>query len=283
MSSVTETTPRTLPLVVIRPPTRWLPIDLRELWQYRELVLVLVKRDLQSRYQQSLLGLAWFGLQPLMTALIFTIIFGQFARLPSDGAPYLLFFLSGLLVWSAFATTVSGAVQSLVVGANLVRKVYFPRMVLPASSALAASADLSVGLAVLGAWMAWEQVPVTLAALLLPCFVAIALVLGLGLGLWLSALHAQYRDVAYGVQYALQTWLYLSPIAYASSIVPERFRALYSLNPMAPVVEGFRWAALGTPPPDPASVCVAALVAVVVLVSGAYFFRSREATLADVV
>jgi lipopolysaccharide transport system permease protein len=260
-----------------------MPIDFEELWAYRELLHVLVVRDITGRYQQSILGFGWFALQPLITALIFSVVFGVFARLPSDGLPFPIFFLAALIPWTLFATALNGAVSSLVTGSSLVKKVYFPRMILPASSVLAALIDFAGALVILLVLMLYAGLMPTRAVVILPLLVAIPLGLALGLGLWCSALHVQYRDVARTVQFVVQAWMYLSPVAYSTSIVPEQYRTLYFLNPMAGVINGFRWALLGTEAPPWPQLCLSAALVIVVLISGAFFFRSRETIFADVV
>jgi lipopolysaccharide transport system permease protein len=276
MSSSTQT-------VRIRPPSRWSPIDFQELWQYRELLHVLVVRGIAARYQQSILGVGWFALQPLITALIYSVVFGVFARLPSEGVPYPLFFLTALLPWSFFSTALTGSVNSLVTSSNLVKKVYFPRMLLPTASVLTALIDFLAAAVILLALMVYFGRAPTAAAVLLPLLLVIPLLLALGLGFWFSALHVQYRDVAPTVQFITRSWMFLSPVIYPTSLVPEHLKPFYYLNPMAGVIDGFRWALLGTSPPPWPYLWLSVVLVSLVLISGAFFFRSRETTFADVV
>ncbi|MGQ9569001.1 MAG: ABC transporter permease [Anaerolineae bacterium] len=264
-------------------PTRgWKVLDLRELWEYRELLYFLTWRDIRVRYKQTVLGAAWAIIQPFFTMVVFSLFFGRLAKVPSDGVPYPIFSYAALLPWNYFAGSLSGAGNSLVGSANLIRRVYFPRLVIPLSSVLAGLVDFAIAFLVLLGMMVYFGVRPTTGALLLPGFLLLALVTALGVGLWLSALNVKYRDVRYVIPFLTQFWMFATPVAYPSSLLGEPWRTLYGLNPMVGVVEGFRWALLGTQPPS-TMVGVSALVAVVLLVSGAFYFRQVERTFADVI
>lgn len=266
----------------IRPSRGWAAVNLRELWAYRDLLAILAWRDVKLRYRQTALGVIWVVLQPLLAAAIFSVIFGLFARLPSDGAPYGLFVLAGLLPWTFIAGTVQRAGNSLVAEARLISKVYFPRLLIPLASAAAVLIDLAVGLLVLGLAAALWGVAPGWRLLSLPLFVLLGLLLGVGASLWIAALNVRYRDFAYALPFLIQVWLYASPVVYATSLVPERWRALYGLNPAVAVIEGFRWATLGGPPPGGATLAAGALISLSLFVGGALFFRRVERGVADV-
>lgn len=266
----------------IRPGRGWAAINLRELWAYRDLLAILAWRDVKLRYRQTALGVIWVVLQPLLAAAIFSVIFGLFARLPSDGAPYGLFVLAGLLPWTFIAGIVQRAGNSLVAEARLISKVYFPRLLIPLASAAAVLIDLAVGLAVLGLATAASGVAPGWRLLSLPLFGMLGLLLGVGASLWIAALNVRYRDFAYALPFLIQVWLYASPVVYAGSLVPERWRALYCLNPAVAVIEGFRWAILGSPPPGAATLAAGALISLALFVGGALFFRRVERGIADV-
>jgi lipopolysaccharide transport system permease protein len=270
------------PVIHIRPPSGWVPVDWRELWEHRELLRAIVGRDLVARYKQSLLGITWLALQPIITAVIFWFVFGRLVGVSTGGAPAFLFFFSALVGWGLFAASVSAAVNSLVVNSNLLKKVYFPRLVLPISSVGGAIADagMSTALLVLATVLLDELRP---SLLLLPLYVTIATCLALGLGFWTSSLNVQYRDVGKSVQFVLQIWMYLSPIAYPLDLVPEALRSLYLANPMAVVVHGWRASVLGLEQPPLWSIALAAAIAAAVLLLGVYFFKAREAIFADIV
>ena len=271
------------PLVVITPPRGWRSLGLEELWEYRELLSVLAWRDVSVRYKQSIVGVGWVLVQPLASALLFTVIFGHFARLPSDGLPYPVFAYSALLPWNFFSRAFSDTSNSLVGATHLVTKVYFPRLILPLSRVLGGLVDFAVSLLVLALLMGWYGVRPGWAVLLLPLFLALAGAAALGVGLWLTALHVRYRDVGYVIPFVLQLWMFATPVAYSGAIVPERWRPLYGLNPMVGVVEGFRWALLGTAPPHAAGLAVTAAIELAVLVGGLYYFRRAEQSIADYV
>lgn len=268
--------------VLIAPERRWPRIDLRELWAYRSLMLFLVWRDIKVRYAQTVLGASWAILQPVLATVVFTVVFGRFARMPSDGVPYSVFALSGLVPWTYFSTALNGAGNSLVSNTNLVTKVYFPRLVTPVAPILAAFVDFLIAFVVLLVVMfAMHVVPSPHALLLIPLVLASAAGTALGVGCWLAALNIQYRDVKHATPFLLQLWMYSSPVVYPLSLLPHRLQAIAALNPMVGVISGFRAALLGTPMPWEI-VAVSGGVAITLLVSGALFFRSRERIFADV-
>ena len=262
---------------------RSLRSDLREIWLYRDLLFLLTSRDVTLRYKQSTLGVAWAVLQPLILMATFSIVFGRFAKLPSDGYPYPLFVLCALLPWQYFSRSVSGSSSSLVSSASLVTKVYFPRLILPISKTLSGLVDLGVSFLLLGCVLAWYRVMPGWQLVLLPVFVAIAMVTALAVGLWLTALNVRYRDIGLIVPFLVQIWMYASPIAYSMNLVPQHWRWIYSLNPLVGVVEGFRWALLGKAPPDSGPMLVSMLMVVLLLVGGLAYFRRTERNFADVI
>jgi len=262
---------------------RTLRSDLREMWAYRDLMTLLIRRDISIRYKQSAIGIAWAVVQPLMMMLIFSVIFGRFAKLPSEGIPYPLFTLAALLPWLYFMRALTGSSESLVSSANLVKKVYFPRLILPISKAVAGLVDFAVAFMLLAILLAWYGVVPGWEILLLPVFVFIAMVTALGAGLWLTALNVKYRDIGLMVPFIVQIWMYISPIAYSATIVPQKWLWLYSLNPLVGVVEGFRWSLLGRPPPDLHAMALSLLIVLILFVGGVAFFRRTERTFADVI
>ncbi len=270
-------------VVRIRPGRGWAPLRLRELVEFRELFYFLVWRDVKVRYKQTALGAAWAVIQPFFTMLVFSIFFGRLAKLPSDGVPYPVFAFAALVPWTFFATTLGLSSNSLVSSANLITKVYFPRLIVPLASVLSGVVDLAIAFVVLLGMLAWYGIPLAATALWIPAFALLAIVTAAGVGVWLSALNVEFRDVRYAVPFLVQFWMFATPIAYSSSHVPERWRGLYGLNPMVGVVDGFRWALLGAPRPPGISVAASALAAIVLLITGAYYFRRVERTFADVV
>ena len=272
------------PVTVIRPTRGWAALNMGDLWRYRDLLLILAGRDVKLRYKQTLLGVTWVILQPLLTALIFTVIFGNFAKMPSDGQPYMLFTFAGLLSWNLFSQSLQRAGNSLVDSAAMISKVYFPRMSIPVASTGAVLVDFGVSLAVFVVLMVVYQVVPTWRLLTLPFFLMLTLVTAVGVSLWLSALSVYYRDFMYAIPFVIQAWMYASPVAYAASIVPERWRLLYSLNPAMGFIEGFRWALLGGESPLTVQmVAISTLGALVAFVSGAFIFRRIERGFADVI
>ncbi len=272
-----------VPVLVIEPSRGWVGLKLKELWEYRELVYFLVWRDVKVRYKQTALGAAWAVIQPLFSMLVFTVVFGKLAKMPSDGIPYPLFSYAALLPWNYFAQGLSSSSDSLVGSANLIRKVYFPRLAIPVAAVCGGVVDFLIAFGVLLLMMGYFGVAPTANIVWLPLLLLLALVTALGVGLWLSALNVQYRDVKYTVPFLVQFWMYATPIVYPSSLLPEPWKTLYGLNPMAGVVEGFRWALLGVKTPPGPMLWASVAAAVVLLVSGAYFFRRMEKTFADVV
>jgi len=271
------------PVFRIRPERGWVALRLREVWEYRELLYFLVWRDVKVRYKQTVLGAAWALLQPLATMLVFTLFFGRLARVPSDGIPYPLFSFTALVPWMFFANALGQSSNSLVGSANLLRKVYFPRLVIPVAAALGGLVDLAVSSTVLAGMLLVYRVELTARVAWVAPLVALALVVSLGAGLWLSALSVQYRDVRYVAPFLTQFWMFATPVVYSSSRLGEPWRTVYGLNPMAGVVEGFRWALLGTGVAPGPMVAVSVAAALVLLATGAYYFRRMEKTFADLV
>ena len=267
----------------IEPPHGWAALELRELWLYRELLFFLAWRDIKLRYKQTALGAAWAILQPLLTMVIFSVIFGQLAKLPSDGIPYPIFTYAALLPWQLFSFALTNSSNSLINSQNLISKVYFPRLIIPLASTLAGLMDFAIAFLVLLGLMAYYHITPTMAILYLPLFLILALLSALAVGVWLSALSVEYRDVRYIVPFLTQFWMYATPIAYASSLIPENWRLLYGLNPMTGVVEGFRWALLGIQTSGGSMILVSAAVVVVMFISGLYYFRRMENNFADVI
>ncbi len=273
----------TVPVVLIKPSTGWVPLRLRELWEYRELLYFLTWRDIKVRYKQTVLGAAWAILQPLLTMVVFSVFFGRLARIPSDGLPYPLFAYAALVPWTFFANGLSQASNSLVASARLITKVYFPRLAIPIGAVLSGLVDFALAFLVLLGMMFFYGIKPTLAILWLPLFLLLALVTSLGVALWLSALNVQFRDVRYVLPFITQFWMLASPIAYPSSLLEPHWRMAYAVNPMVGVVEGFRWALLGVHTSPGPIVLVSWVAAIVVLVSGALYFRRMEKTFADVI
>jgi lipopolysaccharide transport system permease protein len=275
--------PPSLETLVLEPARGWAPLNLRDLWRYRELVFFLTWRDISVRYKQTALGAAWAILQPVFTMLVFSVFFGGLGRIPSDDRPYPLFTFCALLPWQLFAHALTESSNSLVANERLITKVYFPRLIIPLAATLAGLVDFVIAFGVLVVLMAGYGAAPTWAVLTLPLFVIFVLLAALAVGLWLSALNVQYRDVRYTLPFLTQAWLFITPIAYPSSLIPEPWRALYGLNPMAGVVEGFRWALLGLDQPPLGLLAVSAGVVAVLLVGGLYYFRRMERTFADIV
>jgi len=273
-----------LDVTLIRPYKGWSRKDLLELWQYRELIFFLTWRDIKVRYKQSVLGAGWAILKPLVSMLVFYIIFSRLAGIPTDGAPGPVFYFAGLLPWMLFQEGVTKASGSLVAGSNLITKVYFPRVAIPLSSVLAGLLDFGLAFLVLLGIMAFYGMAPTRSAWALPLFLLLALVTAVGVGLWTSALNVRYRDVGYITPFILLAWLYASPVVYSSTLIPEGgWQLLYALNPMAGVVQGFRWAMLGVGAPPSGFLAISAAVALTLLISGFLYFRRMERTFADVI
>jgi lipopolysaccharide transport system permease protein len=271
-----------LPVLRIEPSRGWVSLGLGELWEYRELLYFLVWRDIKVRYKQTALGATWAILQPVMTMMVFSVFFGRLAKLPSDGIPYPVFVFAALLPWQLFAYALSESANSLVVSQNLIKKVYFPRLVVPIASVLAGLVDFAISFVVLLGLMAYYGIRPTPAVAVLPLFVMFAVAAALSVGLWLSALNVQFRDVRYTIPFLTQFWMFATPVAYPSSLVPEKWRTLFGLNPMAGVVEGFRWALLGKAKSPGPLLFVSIAVVVVLLIGGLIYFRRMESTFADV-
>ena len=278
-----QTADAQLPVTIIRPSKGWISLKLGELWAYRELLYFLTWRDVKVRYKQTILGAAWAIIQPFFTMIVFSLFFGRLAKIPSDGIPYPVFSYAALVPWTFFANGLGASSNSLVGSANLIKKVYFPRLVVPISAVISGGVDFVLAFAVLLGMMLFFGMVPTWNALWLPPLLLLALVTALGAGLWLTAMNVQFRDVRYAVPFLVQAWMFATPIAYPSSLLDEPWRTLYGINPMAGVVEGFRWALLGTETAPGAIIIVSALVAVGLLVSGAFYFRRMEKTFADVV
>ncbi|MDY7076054.1 MAG: ABC transporter permease [Chloroflexota bacterium] len=269
--------------VHIEPSRGWVSLKLHELWEYRELLYFLIWRDIKVRYKQTVLGAAWAIIQPFFTMVVFSLFFGQLAQVPSDDIPYPIFSYAALVPWTFFANGLTQASTGLVNHANLIKKVYFPRLAIPIARVLAGTVDFVLAfILLLGMMLAYSIVP-TVNLLWLPLLLLLALITSLGTGLWLSAMNVQFRDVGYTVPFITQFWMFATPIAYPSSLLPEPWRTLYGINPMAGVVEGFRWALLNTDTAPGPIIIVSSMVAVVMLVSGAFYFRRMEKTFADVV
>jgi homopolymeric O-antigen transport system permease protein len=267
----------------ITPKQRVFSLDLAELWSYRELLVLLAWRDATIRYKQSVIGIGWAVIQPLLMMIIFSAVFGSFAKLPSDGVPYPVFALCALLPWNYFARSLADSSNSLVGGSNLLTKIYFPRLILPVSKVFSGLIDFAIAFGLLLAVMLWYGIMPSLRIVTLPLFMIVAMLSAFGVGLWLTALNVKYRDVGFVVPFLIQAWLYASPVAYSSSIVPARWRLLYGLNPMTGVVEGFRWALLGKRLPNPQSMLASLSIVLVLLVTGLWYFKKMERTFADLI
>jgi lipopolysaccharide transport system permease protein len=270
------------PTIKIRPHRKWTPVDLNELWAYRELIYSFTLRDIKLRYKQTGLGIVWAILQPLLTMVIFTIFFGGLAKIPSEGVPYPLFVLAALLPWTLFASGLTRSTTSMVTDANIMTKVYFPRLIMPLASIISPLVDFAVSLVILFVMMVYYGFVPTANIVFLPLFLLLALATSLGIGLWLSALNVKYRDFQYTVPFLIQIWMFASPVVYASSLVPVSLRVWYGLNPMTGVIEGFRWALLGSGAPS-AMVLVSVGMVILFLISGMFYFHRMEQYYADIV
>jgi len=272
-----------MPVTIIQPPRGWISLNLRDLWEYRELLYFLTWRDIKVRYKQTVLGAAWAIIQPFFTMVVFSLFFGNLANMPSDDIPYPIFSYAALVPWQFFANGLSQSSSSLVASANLIKKVYFPRLVVPISAVVSGGVDFALAFVVLlGMMLFYGIVPTASVIWLLPLLM-LALVTSLGVGLWLTAMNVQFRDVRYAVPFLVQAWMFATPIAYPSSLLDEPWRTLYGINPMVGVIEGFRWALLGTETAPGPIIIVSTLVAVGLLISGAFYFRRMEKTFADVI
>jgi lipopolysaccharide transport system permease protein len=275
----------TVPTLIIQPLNAGfgLELRLRELWEFRELFYFLAWRDMKTRYAQTAVGAGWAIIQPLLTTIIFTVVFSYWAKVPSDGLPYPLFAYAAILPWTLFARSLERSTLSLVNEGGLIKKVYFPRVIIPIASTFINLVDFMVGLAILIVMMLWYQSWPTWGIVALPFFIGMALAASLSVSMWLSAINVKYRDVASVVPLMTQLWMFASPVLYPSSIVPEQLRSWYALNPMAGVIEGFRWALLGKEPPDWSIVMISGGVVCTILLTGIMFFRRVERTFADII
>ncbi|MGK2962887.1 MAG: ABC transporter permease [Gemmatimonadaceae bacterium] len=269
--------------VLIAPARAWPTIGLRELWAYRELLFFLIWRDVKVRYKQTALGAAWAVIQPLSMMIVFSLFFGRLAKVPSDGVPYPIFVFCALLPWQLFAHALAESSNSLVANERLITKVYFPRLVIPLAAVLGGLIDFAVSFVILLLMMAYYGIVPGAPILALPAFLLLVIATALGVSLWLAALNVKYRDVRYTVNFLIQLWFFATPVAYPSSMIPEKWRALYGLNPMAGAIEGFRWALLGTERAPGAMLWVSVVVVAAVLLGGFYYFRRMEQEFADVV
>lgn len=281
--TITATGNRTRPRTEIRPGLGLFDLELSGVWRYRELLVFLVWREVKVRYKQAAMGAAWAILQPVLVVLILSAIFGVFARFPSDGMPYPVFLFSALIPWTYFAESLRRSSVGLVGDSELVRKVYFPRLIIPLAMVTAPLVDLLLASVVLFVFLAYYGIWPTWNILALPALVLVSMALSLSVGLWLGPINVRYRDVMHTIPFLLQIWMYSTPVIYPLTMVPERWRPLYRLNPMVGVIEGFRWALLGTGQPDVAAIGVSLAVIGVVLVGGLLFFRRMEGTFADVI
>ena len=278
MTAPTETI-----LVTIEPPKSWVSLRLRDLWQYRELLYFLTWRDVKVRYKQTLLGAAWAILQPLLTMLIFTLLFGRFAGIPSEGIPYPLFAFGGLLIWIFFSNSVTNSGNSLVASANLLTKIYFPRMIIPAAAVGAGLVDLLLAFVIQIVLMAYYQVRVTWAITMIPLLVLLTTMLALGVGMWLSALNVKYRDIRYAIPFLIQLWMFASPIIYPLSMLPAKWQWVLMLNPLTGIIQNFRVALFGNQNFEWKSLAASAVITLLVLVYSTFSFRRMERHFADIV
>jgi lipopolysaccharide transport system permease protein len=269
--------------IIIKPSHGWVNLQLKDVWEYRELLYFLAWRDIKVRYKQTVLGAAWAILQPFLTMVIFSIFFGGLAGVPSDDIPYPIFSYAALVPWMFFANGLSKSTQSLVSGANMVKKIYFPRLIMPMSAVFSGLVDFILAFVVLLAMMLYFNVMPTMAIVWLPLLLLLGLVTSLGVGMWLTAMNVQFRDIRYVMPFIVQAWMFATPIAYPSSLLDEPWRTVYALNPMVGVVEGFRWALLGVDTQPGPMILVSSVVAIGLLVSGAFYFRRMEKSFADVV
>lgn len=270
-------------VLILKPTRGWGRLNLGELWKYRELTYFLTWRDLKVRYKQTVLGASWAILQPFLSMVVFSVFFGSLLNVPSEGVPYPVFSYTALLPWGVFAKALNDAGRSLVTNRSMITKIYFPRMVIPVASVISGLVDFAIAFIVLLGMMWYFHIPPTVNIWTLPLFLLLALLTALGIGLWLSALNVLYRDIGYIIPFLTQLWFYLTPIVYPASQVPEQWRNIYALNPMVGVVEGFRWALLDTATAPGPMVVVSSIVALLMLLSGMFYFRRMERTFADMV
>ena len=273
----------TIPITIIEPKKGWIPIDLKEIWNYRELLYFLTKRDIKVRYKQTVLGGLWAIIQPVFTMVVFTLFFGRLAKMPSDGIPYPIFVYAGLLPWTYFANALSTSGNSLVGSANLITKVYFPRLIIPASASMAGLLDFFIAMLVMGAMMIYYQFVPSIGILLFPFLVGLTFLCAVGVGLWLSALNVQYRDIRYVIPFLVQLWMFVSPVIYPISMVPQKYQWLLALNPMGGVIEAYRASLLGHMPINWFLLGLSTVIIIILFLSGLYYFRRMEKTFADVI
>jgi len=278
----TQAIPDNLPRTRRKPSGGWAWPKFRELWEYRELLFFFVWRDIKVRYKQTVLGALWAIIQPFFTMVVFSLFFGRLAKIPSDNLPYPIFSYSALVPWTFFANALTQASNSLVVSANMIKKIYFPRLTLPIATVLAGIVDFVLAFIVLLGMMLYYHLVPTVNIIWVPLFLLLALITSLGMSLWLSAMNVQFRDVHYTIPFLTQAWLFVTPIAYPSSMLPEPWRTLYGINPMAGVVEGFRWALLGTDTPPGPMLILSSVVALTIFITGAFYFQRMEQSFADV-
>jgi lipopolysaccharide transport system permease protein len=270
-------------LIIIEPKKGWTTIDLKEIWKYRELLYFLTKRDIKVRYKQTVLGGLWAIIQPFFTMVVFTLFFGRLAKVPSDGIPYPIFVYAGILPWTYFANALFASGNSLVGSANLITKVYFPRLIIPASASLAGLIDFFIAMILLGVLMIYYQFIPGISVVLFPVLVGLTFLCAVGVGLWLSALNVQYRDIRYAIPFVIQLWMFVSPVIYPVSMVGEKYQWLLALNPMGGVITAFRASLLGHQPIDWFLLGISAAIILFLFLSGMYYFRKMEKTFADVV
>ena len=273
----------TIPITIIEPKKGWIPIDLKPIWNYRELFYFLTKRDIKVRYKQTVLGGLWAIIQPVFTMIVFTLFFGRLAKIPSDGIPYPIFVYAGLLPWTYFANALSASGNSLVGSANLITKVYFPRLIIPASASLAGLLDFFIAMLVMGAMMIYYNFIPNIGILLFPLLVGLTFLCAVGVGLWLSALNVQYRDIRYVIPFLIQIWMFVSPVIYPVSMVSEKYQWLLALNPMTGVIQAYRASLLGHKPIDWFLLGISTAIIFIIFLSGLYYFRRMEKTFADVI
>lgn len=269
--------------IYIKPSTGLTALNLRDLWVYRELIFFMIWRDIKVRYKQTMLGAAWAIIQPVLTMLVFNFVFGTVAKVPTEGIPYPIFSYTALLPWGLFTAALNTASRSLTSNTNMVTKIYFPRLVLPLASVLGGLVDFAIAFLILIVLMIYYKITPTAAIWTLPLFLILTVVTALGVALWLSAVNVQYRDVNYVLPFLTQFWLFLTPVAYSSKVISAKWQIVYSLNPMAGVVNGFRWALLGTPTGPNLELAVSVGISILFLVTGLFYFRSMERTFADTI
>lgn len=272
-----------IPLTVIEPSKGWIPVDLKEIWKYRELLYFLTKREIQVRYKQTVLGGLWAIIQPVSTMVVFTLFFGRLAKMPSDGIPYPIFVYAGLLPWTYFANALSNSGNSLVGSANLISKVYFPRIIIPGSASLAGLLDFFVAMVVLFVMMVYYDFVPGAEILLFPFLIGLTFLCAVGVGLWFSALNVQYRDIRYVIPFLIQLWMFVSPVIYPVSLVPQNYQWVLALNPMGGVIRAYRASLLGHQPVDWLLLGISTGIIIMIFTSGMYYFRKMEKTFADVI